>query len=352
MNDEFKHYKKGLENISKHLGSNTSGAYAGVNRDVIFTKDKVQLFRYCKPGSSASSNAVLIVYALVNRPYILDIKPDRSFIKGLIEQGLTVYLVDWGYPDEAESKHNLESYILGYIDDCVDAVREDLQQKKVHLLGVCQGGTLSLCYTALQQQKVHSLTLMVTPVDFQAGDNLLAKCVKYVDIDELVHVLGNVPGPYLDIALQSLKPLSNSMNKYLKFVSSMSEDATAADILENFSLMEQWLLDRPDQPGEFMREFVKSFYQSNSLIKGDFFIGSRQVDLQKVVVPIHNIYATRDHIVPKESSQALASAVASKVYLETEISTGHIGIFVSASALKKAPKAVANWIQEQSLGMD
>lgn len=347
MNDKFKHYSKGLENISKHLSSNTPNADMGAARDVIFKKDKVQVFRYCNSGSESSSAAVLIVYALVNRPYILDIKPDRSFIKSLIEQGMTVYLVDWGYPDQFEQSHDLEAYIKGYIDNCVDAVRDDLQQEKVNLLGVCQGGTLALCYTALYQEKVRTLTLMVTPVDFDAGDNLLTKWVKYVDIDELVDVLGNVPGPYLDIALQSLKPLSNSMNKYLKFISSMSDDESAADIMENFSLMERWLLDRPDQPGEFMRQFVKLFYQSNSLIKGSLFIAKKNVDLHKINVPVHNVYAALDHIVPKESSQALGGVLSSTDYCETEFETGHIGIFVSGSALKKAPKAVAAWIQER-----
>lgn len=348
MNDNLKHYSKGLDNISKHLGSNASGAYSGAARDVIFTKDKVQVFRYRKSGD-ASGVAVLIIYALVNRPHILDIKPDRSFIQGLIEKGLTVYLVDWGYPDEHERLHGIETYVSGYINDCVDAVRVDLQQDKINLLGVCQGGTLSLCYAALHQEKLRTLTLMVTPVDFEAGDNLLTRWVKHVDIDQMVDVLGNVPGPYLDIALQSLKPLSNSMNKYLKFVSSMSEDASAAETLENFSVMERWLLDRPDQPGEFMRQFVKSFYQSNSLIKGSLTIAGKKIDVRKITLPIHNIYATMDHIVPKESSQALASLVSSTGYSETELATGHIGIFVSTSVLKKTPKVVADWIGEQEV---
>ncbi len=344
MNDELEHYRKGLENISKQLSNNLPNSFTGTDRDVVFEKDKVQVFRYCRSSINSSDVAVLIVYALVNRPYILDIKPDRSFIRGLINQGLTVYLVDWGYPDEAEQNYGLSSYISGYLDACVDAVRDDLNHDQVNLLGVCQGGTLALCYTAMFEEKVRSLTLMVTPVDFEAGDNLLTRWVKYVDIDELVDVLGNVPGPYLDIALQALRPLSNTMNKYLKFVSSMSDDSSAGEVMENFSLMERWLLDRPDQPGEFMRQFVKNFYQANKLIKGLLVIADEKIDLKNISIPVHNIYAKMDHIVPKESSQALESLLSSNEYVESEVDAGHIGIFVSRAALRKAPVLVADWV--------
>ena len=348
MSDGLKNYSKGLENISKHLNGNALNSYKGLTRDVIFEVDKVQVFRYCKSGDLESRPAVLIVYALVNRPNILDIKPNRSFIKGLLDQGLTVYLVDWGYPDEFEQTHTIETYLSKYLDSCVDAVRNDQQLEKINLLGVCQGGTLSLCYTAMHQSKISSLTLMVTPVDFEAGNNLLTKWVKYVDIDELVDVLGNVPGPYLDIALQSLKPLSNSMNKYLKFISAMSDDGSAAETMENFSFMERWLLDRPDQPGEFMRQFVKQFYQSNSLVENSLKIADHSIELKKIELPVHNIYATMDHIVPKESSQALGRLLSSMDYTECELATGHIGIFVSASALKQSPKVVSEWIISRS----
>ena len=92
--------------------------------------------------------AVLIVYALVNRPYMLDLQPDRSMIRSLLNQGLDVFLIDWGYPDGADRYLEFNDYVNRYMLNCVNSVRELRNESQVNLLGVCQGGTLSICFTA------------------------------------------------------------------------------------------------------------------------------------------------------------------------------------------------------------
>ena len=141
----------------------------------VFRNDHVVLYRYqAKPqragvgagATKAVKTPLLIVYALVNRPYMVDLQEDRSLVRSLLEQGIDVYLIDWGYPGPTERWLTLDDYVNDYIDGCVDYLRQAHGVPKVNVLGICQGGALSLCYTALHQQKVKNLTTMVVPVDF------------------------------------------------------------------------------------------------------------------------------------------------------------------------------------------
>ncbi|WP_428633724.1 alpha/beta fold hydrolase, partial [Sedimenticola sp.] len=125
---------------------------AGVSpREAIYREDKLTLYHYLPDASATpSSDAVplLIVYALVNRPYMADLQADRSTIKNLLATGQPVYLIDWGYPDSADRFVTLDDYINGYLDRCVDRLRERHGVEQINLLGICQGGAMSLCYTA------------------------------------------------------------------------------------------------------------------------------------------------------------------------------------------------------------
>ncbi len=106
--------------------------------------------------------------------YMVDLDKERSFVKRLLELGIDIYLIDWGYPDAADRYLDMDDYINGYINNCVEQVLQDSGQEQLNLLGICQGGSLSLCYTALNPDKVKNLITMVTPVDFKTPDNMLS----------------------------------------------------------------------------------------------------------------------------------------------------------------------------------
>src|SRR5690349_5857836 len=122
----------------------------GAAKDAVFREDKLTLYRYQPSPDVAPEQRVrtpvLICYALVNRPYMMDLQVDRSVIRGLLQRGVDVYLIDWGYPDGADRYLGLSDYVLRYLHHCVDAVRRDSGCERINLLGVCQGGTMSLCY--------------------------------------------------------------------------------------------------------------------------------------------------------------------------------------------------------------
>jgi polyhydroxyalkanoate synthase len=309
-------------------------------RSEAFRQHKTVLWRYRPTAPDAGLPPLVICYALVNRPYMMDLQPDRSLIRGLLARGIDVHLVDWGYPAREDSHLSLDDYVNRHLGACIDHVRDACGVPAVNLLGVCQGGTLSLCHAALHPERVRNLVTMVTPVDFHTEENLLSKWVRRLDVDRMVQVLGNVPGELLNAAFISLMPLRLTALKYAG-LADIAEDRAA---LENFLRMERWIQDSPDQAGTAFREFVRGFFQENRLVRGGLEIGGQVVDPGRIACPILNIYALKDHLVPPSASRPLARLTGSADYTPFEFDGGHIGIYVSRSAQELLPGAIAQWL--------
>lgn len=338
---EFNH--KLAQGIHTLAGLEEPGA--GVSaKDAVYQEDKMVLYHYQPLAKQRNPVPVLIVYALVNRPYMADLQQDRSLIRGLLTAGLDVYLIDWGYPDEGDCCLALEDYINGYIDRCVDVIRRMHKVDRLNLLGICQGGTFSLCYTSLHQQKVKNLITTVTPVDFHTRQDLLSRLVRHIDIDTAVDAMGNIPGDLLNWAFMMLKPFRLTAQKYMDFIDILDDAEKTASFLR----MEKWIFDSPAQAGEAYREFIRDFYQQNRLIKAEVIIGGERVNLENISIPILNIYARDDHLVPPDASKALAGCVSSPDYTELEFPGGHIGIYVSAHARDTLPQGISSWLGGRS----
>ncbi len=325
-------------------------------KQLVYREGKLALYRYSgqqqkasaaksrggksKPALAALQPPLLIVYALVNRPYMMDLQEDRSLIRGLLAQGVDVYLIDWGYPDRGDRCVGLADYILGYLDRCIAHICAERDVAAVDLLGVCQGGTFSLCYTALRPKRVRRLVTMVTPVDFQTPDNLLSKWARTLDVDLIVETFGNVPGEVLNAAFLALMPFRLMHQKYVD-LADLAADPRA---LENFVRMEKWIFDSPDQAGAAFREFVGAFYQRNALIAGTLEIAGERVRMRALRQPILNVYGLRDHLVPPSASRALDGLTGSRDYQELAFDTGHIGMYVSGRTQRELPARIGEWL--------
>lgn len=333
---------QGLKNL-RQIGDLPSGV---TDKEVVYKEDKLTLYRYKSPTGKKPTNKtpLLISYALVNRPYMTDLQENRSTVRGLLDAGQDVYLIDWGYPDRSDRFLTLDDYINGYIDRCIDAIREQTGADKVNLLGICQGGAFSLCYTALHPEKIQNLITMVTPVDFQTEDNMLAHWIRDIDVDLLVDSLGNVPGDLMNWTFLNMKPYRLIAQKYIDMVEILDNPQQ----VHNFMYMEKWIFDSPDQAGEAYREFVRDFYQRNGLIKGEIEIGGQKVDLKNIKCPVLNVYANDDHLVPPSASKPLGKYIGTKDYTELSFKGGHIGIYVSGSAQALVPPSIGKWLNERN----
>lgn len=313
-------------------------------KTLVWQSGKVKLYHYENPNPITCSIPVLTVYALVNRQDMLDLQPDRSVIRKLLELGMDIYIIDWGYASKVDRYNTMEDYIEGHIDDCVEYIRSSHKIPKVNMMAICQGGTLSTIYASLHPEKVNSLITMVTPIDFDTEDGLLFKWSRDLDIDTIVDGYGGVvPGEFLNFGFDMLKPLGK-VKKYHNLPDTMMDK----EKLMNFLRMEKWIADSPDQAGECYRQFVRDLYQHNKLIKGELEIGGKKVHLRNVTMPLLNIYAAEDHLVPPSASIPLNDYVGTTDKTLYEFPGGHIGVFVGNRSQKELGPTIAKWISDRS----
>jgi polyhydroxyalkanoate synthase len=272
---------------------------------------------------------------------MLDLQPDRSYIRNLLNGGADLYLIDWGFPTKSDRYLTLDDYI-DYIDHCVDFIRKETGHDKINILSICQGGTLSVIYTALHQEKVKNLMPHVTPIDFSTNDGLLFRWSKDMDFDKLVEGYnGLIPGDFLNIGFEILKPMMK-LQKQQNLMNIINDK----EKLLNFLRMEKWINESPAQSGECFRQFMKDLYQQNKLVKGELVIKGKKVNLKNITCPLLNIYATEDHLVPPSSTIPLNDLVGSKDKTLYSFKGGHIGVFTGSKSQKELAPAVIEWLKK------
>ncbi|TKR33076.1 class III poly(R)-hydroxyalkanoic acid synthase subunit PhaC [Luteimonas gilva] len=318
--------------------------YGATTRQEVWRDGKVALYRFVGDKAPTAQAPLLISYALVNRPYMVDLQADRSIVKGLLARGEDVYVIDWGYPDRSDRFLTLEDYIERFLGGAVDHLRKAHGLDAINLLGICQGGAFSLCYSALHPDKIKNLITMVTPVDFHTADNMLSNWTREIDVDLFVDTLGNVPADLMNWCYLTLKPWRLFAQKYVGLVDILDDKKAVEDFLR----MEKWIFDSPDQAGEAFRQFIKQFYQGNGFVEGGIKIGDNEVHLGMIEMPVLNIFAEQDHLVPPDSSKALKGLVGTDDYTELSFRGGHIGIYVSGRAQKEVPDTIHHWLSERA----
>jgi polyhydroxyalkanoate synthase subunit PhaC len=294
---------------------------------------------------------VLVSYAMVGHWSILDLQDDRSFLRKLSEAGCDVYVIDWGHPTLANQFDDFSDLVDVYIGGFVEAIRQRHGVSSVNMLGMCQGGVLSLCYAALHRENVRNLITVATPVDFHIDQdqertdtgfvNVWTRGLAAKDIDLLVDAMGNIPGEMGGTVFSLMTPF-RTLTKYNMTLVQAAQDP---DALMNFLRMEKWLANRPDHPGTAARQWLKELYQNNKLVRGELVVDQRPVDLKVLDMPILNVYSDADTIVHPLSCKAMRGAVGSKDYTEMSAAGGHVGILVSRS--KQLPQTIADWLQKR-----
>ena len=329
-------------------------AIATAPKEEVWRQDMVRLYRYQPSVDKPARVPVLLVYALVGRYQMIDLEAERSFVRKLLDEGLDVYLVDWGHPTRAQRWLTIDDYVSGYLDDCVDVIRGRHGIEKINVLGICQGGVFTTCYAALFPEKVKTLVLTVTPIDFHGDQrnpepgagymNLWTRSLRPEDIDLLVDTLGTAPGALVGFSFLMMNPVSNVTKYTTELVEILDDEAK----LLNFLHMERWIADRPGHPGEVMRQWFKDLYQGNKLIRSELMLGDRRVDLDRITMPVLNVYADGDVIIPTACSRGLDGKFGTSDYSELSVPGGHIGTFVGGKAHKILAPSIAKWLRERN----
>ena len=311
--------------------------------------EKYSLFRYYDKSKDEKNNKpypatpLLIVYPFINRHYILDLLPEVSVIRNLLNQGFDIYATDWGTPSAYDKDLTMGHFINSYMNKSVDLIRETTKSDKVSLFGYCWAGDLVLMYAALHPEKVKNVITIATPGDFSIDITLLSVWTKTMKVDTVLNAFGNAPAVLLNTAFQLRNPVENVV-KYPHFF----ERPHGLESLLEFFATETWLNDSTPVIGEIYREFVKNCYQQNSFIKNKMNIDGAIVNLKDVKAPFLNVIAQGDDLVAPRSSSALNDAVGSADKSTIEFHSGHVGLIIGQRAHRDVWPKVGNWLRERS----
>ncbi|NOR23759.1 MAG: class III poly(R)-hydroxyalkanoic acid synthase subunit PhaC [Desulforhopalus sp.] len=311
--------------------------------EVVYQQDRVKLKHYKPIKKKKVQTPLLLIYALINRETMLDLSPGRSVVENFLQQGVDLYMIDWGYPTRKDRFLGIDDHVNIYINDIVDFIREREKVPKINLMGICMGGTFSVIFSALQPEKIQNLITTVTPTSFDIDTGLLNIWMRKVPVDQITDTFGNIPGDMLNFGFLLLNPARLMIDKYVGFYELLDDK----QFVENFIRMEKWIFDSPDIPGETFREFIKDCFQENLLIQNKMVVGGKRVDLKKLTMPLLNIYGKFDHLVPPEACEQLTGKVGSKDTEDICLKTGHIGIYVSSKYQREFVPKIAQWLMER-----
>ncbi|HRY36085.1 MAG: Poly-beta-hydroxybutyrate polymerase [Deltaproteobacteria bacterium ADurb.Bin151] len=313
--------------------------------EIVYEEDRVKLKHYFRNENAENKlkTPLLVVYALINRETMLDLQPDRSVVKTFLQEGIDLYMVDWGYPKPKDRFLTIDDHVNGYMNNIIDFIRDRHQVPKVNLMGICMGGTFSVIYSALHPEKIKNLITTVTPSNFDTDKGLLHIWMKDIDVERMIRTFGNIPGDLMNFGFLLLNPARLMIDKYVGFMENMDN----RDFVENFVRMERWIFDSPDVPGETFRQFVEDCYKNNLLIQSKMHLDGKKVDLKNLTMPLINFYGEYDHLVPPEACNRLTSAVGSKDTQDVCLETGHIGIYVSSKFQRQFAPRIAQWLKER-----
>ncbi len=266
---------------------------------VIYQNELMQVIQYTPTTAEVLRAPVLIVPPWINKFYILDLTPDKSFIKWCVDQGLTVFVVSWVNPDARLAQKGFADYMRGGVLEALDVVKQVTGERKVHAIGYCVGGTLlavTLAYLAAKRrERVLSATFFAAQVDFTyAGD--LQVFVDEEQISGLEREMterGYLEGKKMATAFNLLR--SNDLiwpyviSNYLK-----GRTPFPFDLL-------YWNSDATRMPAANHSFYLRNCYLNNRLSKGEMEIDGVRLNLRKVKVPVYNLATREDHIAPAKS---------------------------------------------------
>src|ERR1700682_4009184 len=284
--------------------SDPSNLVVGVNMattpgKVIFQNELMQLIQYTPSTENVLRTPLLIVPPWINKFYILDLKPEKSFIKWCVDQGITVFVISWVNPDKSLGAKTFDDYMKEGPLAAMDAIEQATGELKVHTMGYCVGGTLlasTLAWLAEKRRvRVTSATFLAAQVDFSHAGDLLV----FVDEDQIsalerdMQAAGVLEGSKKALAFNMLRSndliWSYVVSNYLK-----GQPPSAFDLLH-------WNSDATRMPAANHSYYLRNCYLENRLSTGSMVLDNTLLDLSKIKVPIYNLATREDHIAPADS---------------------------------------------------
>ncbi|HEY3355564.1 MAG TPA: alpha/beta fold hydrolase [Polyangia bacterium] len=307
--------------------------------DVVHRENKWRLLHYRpRAGGAAATTPLLLVPSLINRHYVLDLMPGKSFVEYLVAQGHDVYAIDWGTPGDEDRYLSFDDVCDGYLGRAVRHCARHGARGRTHLLGYCLGGTLTAMYAARRPAHVASLTGIAAPVRFD-DDGLLARWTRSqsFDVDALVAGAGNVPWQLMQSAFHMLRP-TLPLSKAVHLLDRAWND----EYLDGFLALETWGNDNVSFPGECFKTLIR-LYRDDAIVNERVVLAGRPVRLADVRCPTLAVTFEHDNIVPWRSAAELLERVGAPDRERIHLPGGHVGAVVSRAAAKALWPRLSAW---------
>ena len=314
-------------------------------RQVVWTHRQTSLYRY-RSARRPHPIPVLLVFALINRPEIFDLRPGGSFVECLLEEGFDVFLLDWGVPDEEDSDIGLAELVCDEMHWGIREVLRASRSEELTLLGWCIGGTLCAMYCAMDlSAPVRNAVLLTTPID--PGGSLYATWVGSddFDVDYVADSAGAVPGSGIDWANKLMKPYTNYVTTYRRLFRDVLD---GQDVRTRYRPMAKWVADNPPFPSKAFREWITWMYKENRLVDGRVRLRGERVDLRRIEQNLLVVTAGADHIAPREGTLPLLDLASSSDVTHLARPGGHIGLMAGSKAKHEIWPELTDWLAERS----
>lgn len=296
------------------------------------------LYAQAKAGRRRKNAPVLLVPSLINGATILDLLQERSFLRWLAARGFEAYLLDWGALTRDACLATLDGAIGTRLVGALQQIASRHSQR-VHLIGYCMGGMLTLGAARLAPDRVRSVTLLATPWDFVQGPQPLGDRIKASAPQAwaVIDSLGYLPVDWIQALFASVDPLMVA-RKFSRF----AEMDPASDKARLFVAAEDWLNNGLDLPADVARACLKGWYIDNEPARGLWRLGGQPVRAENLTVPALVVASRRDRLVPFESAASIASHLPRATLLEP--ACGHIGMMAGEASPETIWSPVARWL--------
>ena len=334
--------------IGRGFGSQVSADPPPVTPyDVIYEGGKVSLRHYHAPNR-LHATPILLVYALIKRPFVMDLQPGKSVVESLLKQGFEVYLIDWIPPTSEDTWRGFDAYVNQDLANAVRAVQIAENVEQVQLVGYCFGALLSVIYAALHPEYVRNLVTLAAPFDMGVRELSIYHLMDQVDDSAaamITKIYGNCPAWMVNLGFTAMSPVHHAFDKYVGLYRNAERDGYA----EMFDLFERWMSSDVPLAGQIFREMTGDIFKRNLLARGELKVGGRTVDLRNITCPLLNVVAELDDVVHPNSSLPLSEKVGSADRSNLTFPTGHIGAVVGAGAIKKLWPRVGEWLGDRDV---
>jgi polyhydroxyalkanoate synthase len=324
----------------------TDAKIAQTPKDVIWTLNKTKLYRYVPvvPEAKRHKLPLILVFAIMNRPHVLDLRPGHSFVEYMLKHGYDLYLLDWGAPGPEDRNLTFDDYTLEYLPRAIRKLKSVSGSDRFNMLGWCLGALISTLYAALRPDDgLKNLVLLTAPLDFTdktAGGFARWTSDQAFSAEKIVQTFGNVPGELIDYGAKALKPVENFIGSYLN----LWDNIDNPKVVQAWHAMNTWVRDIIPMAGGAYRQLINEFYKENRLMEGTLKLRGEPVLLSNLKANVLNVIAEKDHITPPCQSEGVMAKIGSPDKEVFRVHGGHIGIMAGSGAERTTWPHIQQWL--------